>query len=473
MTSSILYGCPLSATVSTMNTNGTVSPRHMSETVHRKRGWMWLLVPKPFDLVISLLYISVPLLSILFGSDCSCALPSWWTSPLMIAIMLALLTIDRVEYWLYGETTPLRVAIILMVTRVLLIEAIAQLDGFRFSPFLYLIIPLLFSLYFSSLIGYISAGCVWIAYLVKIALKDGPDWLNTPMGLHDLIIFTLGLTFAMAMANAFLRERRSRSRTELLLSALEESHQQLKAYSTQVEELARIKERNRVARDIHDTLGHYLTVINVQLEKALAFREKKPQQADQAVVDAKRLASEALEDVRRSVGALRATEESIDLVPALQALIARMPHNQYDIVLTSEGSEERFSKSVLMTLYRVAQEGLTNVQKHAHAQQVHITLRFTADDAQLSVCDDGTGIDPPILHHVQQRRSSGEGGYGLQGLQERLELVGGHLKIESSPEKGTCIVAIVPKDSPHTTGNVSIPSTTPSTSVEDRVPPEW
>jgi signal transduction histidine kinase len=239
------------------------------------------------------------------------------------------------------------------------------------------------------------------------------------------------------------KEKASRARAEELLAELEVSHQQLKDYAGQVAELATTRERNRLARDIHDSLGHYLAVINVQLEKALAFRAKKPREADQAVSDAKQLASEALQDVRRSVSALRAAGELPELIPSLATLVERVRSDHCLVELHIEGSEDGFSKPGLLTLYRAAQEGLTNIQKHAGASHAWIELHFGEQEATLSLRDNGRGFDPLGQQHLQPGR---EGGYGLQGLQERLELVGGSLKVESVLGAGTSLRVTVPRD---------------------------
>lgn len=418
---------------------------HIPPTGSRRR-WTWWIVPKQFDLVTSLLYISVPLLSLYFASDgnCRCNQLTGWRSLLMITTVIVLLAIDRFEYYFYGERTPRNMAIVLLAARIGLIELVAQLDQFRFSPFLYLIVPLVASLYFGIGVGYAFMALAWIAFFAK-ELYFNPLWFQSSDHVHYLLIYTVGLVFAMTMANAFLTERCSRSSAERFLNELEESHRQLQAYSEQVAELATTKERNRLARDIHDTLGHYLTVINVQLEKALAFRDKNPREAELAVSDAKRFASEALRDVRRSVAALRNTGEDTHihaLLPSMADLVERMQSEQRQIELTIEGSEAGFSQQAQLALYRAVQEGLTNVQKHASATRVTVDLRYNKDEATLALSDNGRGFDPAILRHLRQGR---EGGYGLQGLQERLQLVGGSLEIESNPGRGTLLHVRVPK----------------------------
>ncbi|GAC1372457.1 MAG: hypothetical protein PVS3B1_29900 [Ktedonobacteraceae bacterium] len=426
--------------MSIMNTSpddNVAGPRRVGWT----RRWTWWIAPKQFDLVSSLLYISMPLLSTYFATENGCRPLTGWQMTLMWLTVLALLSIDRFEYHLYGEQTPRIMAIMLLAVRIVLVELIAQLDSFHFSPFLYLTVPLLASLYFGIRVGYVFMLLAWLAFFVKASLFV-PHWLQQSEHAHSLVIYTIGLIFAMTMAHAFLMERYSRSNAERFLQELEESHRQLQAYSEQVAELATTRERNRLARDIHDTLGHYLTVINVQLEKALAFREKHPQEAELAVSDAKRFASEALRDVRRSVSALRNIQEVQALVPSMAELVQRMRTEQRQVELSIEGSELGFSQQALLTLYHAAQEGLTNVQKHAEATRVTVTVRYNENEAILTLKDNGRGFNPAMLEELQQGR---EGGYGLQGLQERLQLVRGHLDIESRPGGGTFLSIRVPK----------------------------
>jgi len=415
-----------------------------TEQPYRRRGWTWWLIPRPFDLMSSLLYIGVlvPFLySFVTQTGYNPALTSWQVVLMIVAIML-LLAVDRLEYRLYGEETPPRAAIFMLAARIALIEVVTWLDKIQYSPFLYLIVPFLACLYFGEIVGYCLTILAWIAYFIE-HFHYNPHWLSNGTELHYLVLFTVGLVLVITIARVVNKEKASRARAEELLAELEVSHQQLKDYAGQVAELATTRERNRLARDIHDTLGHYLAVINVQLEKALAFRAKKPREADQAVSDAKQLASEALQDVRRSVSALRATGELPELIPSLATLVERVRSGHCLVELHIEGSEDGFSKPGLLTLYRAAQEGLTNIQKHAGASHAWIELHFGEQEATLSLRDNGRGFDPLGQQHLQPGR---EGGYGLQGLQERLELVGGSLKVESAPGAGTSLRVTVPRD---------------------------
>ncbi len=413
------------------------------ERLHQRQRWTVWLIAKPFDLVFTPLYLAVPFLYIYFSAYCGCDF-SWQKVVEMSAAILVSLCIERAEYWRYGEATPRTIAVLLLLARILLIEIVAELDHFVYSPFLYLLIPFTASLYFGSLVSYGLAGLAWVTYIAKETLYN-PVWFYHANGVHDMIIYTLGLIFAVTMANTVNKERASRASAERLLAELEVTHQQLKVSAEQATELATTKERNRLARDIHDSLGHYLTVINVQLEKALAFRGKKPGDADLAVSNAKQLASEALQEVRRSVATLRAQEDGFSLQHALCELIERMQRSHLNISLAMEGQEEAFSRRALIALYRAAQEGLTNIQKHANASQITVELHLGDQQATLRVCDNGRGFDLALLHQLQPGR---EGRYGLQGVQERLEQVRGSLQVESMPGSGTCLAASVPALAP-------------------------
>src|SRR6266700_6325748 len=273
------------------------STRRVSTQLRHRRTW-WLF-PKPFDIVSTALYLCVVgtyFSNMSWGCNCN-EIYDWWGIALIVCATVALLGIDRVEYWRYGEETPHRIAVFLLIARIVLIEVVAQIDYFHLSPFLYLIPPFLASLYFGNRVGNWLAGLGWIAYIVQHILHAGFSFITKSSEIRYLSVFTIGLIFIMTMARMVVTEKAIRARAEQLLAELEASHQQLRVYSEQVADLAATRERNRLARDIHDTLGHYLTVINVQLEKALAFRARKPAEADQAVGDAKRLANEALQDV--------------------------------------------------------------------------------------------------------------------------------------------------------------------------------
>ena len=423
---------------------------------HRQRRWLHWLIPRPFYLVSSALYLGVFLAFLIdfaMGRYLQCGCQPGWQGWLRFVVMTGAIAVffalDRLEYRLFGEETPLRAALVLFVTRVLVYEAVVWSDDYRYSLLLTLFLPLLGLWYFGSLIGVELAILACVDYAFH-QMAITPNWVSNPDNLQSDLVFLLALGFTLAVGQVLVREKASRMRSESLLAALEEAHQdleeahqQLRLYAGQVEELATAKERNRLAREIHDSLGHYLTIISVQLEKALSYRERNPEEEEQAVRDAKRLTSEALLDVRRSVSALRATNEAFALTPALHTLVERLRSAQHVVEIQIEGGEDGYSQQALMALFRVAQEGLTNIQKYARAASARMEVHFGEARATLCLSDDGLGFD---LAQLSTLRPGREGSYGLQGVRERLELVGGTVQVDSSPGQGTSLYATVPKD---------------------------
>lgn len=405
--------------------------------------WRQWLMPRSVDGIGLLLYLGV------LGVYSYYTLTGFYTAPhpvlRIIAVLMALLVLaalDRLEYLYYGDTLSWRQGALLMTARFILIWLVSLTDGLDSAEHDYFILLGIFSLFFLVGSSYSLAGLVWMVYLIgRVESKNKPQGITQEGDIVFHLVLFIGVFFIFYIAYLIRQERLSRMRAEKLLAELEDSHRQLQAYATQVGELATTEERNRLARDIHDSLGHYLTVINVQLEKALAFRERKPEEADQAVRDSKRLAREALQEVRRSVGALRSTSEPFSLASALTGLVNNIRSSQLAIELQIEGCEDSFSKQALLALYRAAQEGLTNIQKHAQASQALVRVQLAAEEASLYISDNGRGFDPAAPTTI-----NGNSHYGLRGVRERLDLIQGTLKLDSAPGQGTQLFITIPKN---------------------------
>ncbi len=356
-------------------------------------------------------------------------------------LLLLLLGVERFEHKRYQDGTPTPVAILLLVARMALFEGVVALDSSMVSLFLYPIIP--FNAYFS--LGGTASNLLSLVYLIVAGWRTWQidnTWYMSAGATSTLVAFVFVLIFLQVVAPVIKRDEQNRRRSEELLIDLRASHLKLQVYAAQVAELAASQERNRLARDIHDSLGHYLTVVNIQLEKALAYRERDPLEATQAIRDAKRAAAEALQDVRRSVSTLRDANEHFSLPAALQALVERMEGAPFTIALTITGDQMGYSRSVLMTLYRAAQEGLTNIQKYAQAKHVTLDVHLGEHLARLWLRDDGQGFDLERLEQPEEKRQ----GFGLQGIRERIELVSGQMSLRSKPQHGTELAITVPQN---------------------------
>ena len=209
--------------------------------------------------------------------------------------------------------------------------------------------------------------------------------------------------------------------------------------------LATIEERNRLAREIHDTLAQGLAAITLQLETADALAQARPQRAHEAIQRALSLARSNLEEARRSVMDLRAGPlQDHTLLEALAALATNdvgEPQDSLTVQFTYAPAT-RFPilpARVEVTLYRIAQEALANTRKHAQAHQAILSL--CADDHRvcLSIQDDGKGFDPDTV-----TQSIEQGHFGLAGMSERVRLLNGTICIQSETGEGTSIDIVVP-----------------------------
>lgn len=201
--------------------------------------------------------------------------------------------------------------------------------------------------------------------------------------------------------------------------------------------LGAVEERNRLAREIHDTLAQNLTATTLQLESAEALLDEQPEHAGDTVSRALSLTRSNLDEARRSVQDLRAAPlEGRPLAGALKVLAERWEEQSgVSARFKAVNGGHPLPPRVEVALYRIGGEALSNVSRHAGAQRATVRLTITPEQARLTVADDGGGFDPYALP---------EGRYGLVGLRERAESVGGDLKVESSPGEGTTVEAAVP-----------------------------
>lgn len=254
--------------------------------------------------------------------------------------------------------------------------------------------------------------------------------------LSDSGTMLAGFVFVAAFTHSAVTELIQRHQASILLAELNEAHAQLQQYVTQVEELAVARERNRMAREIHDTLGHYLTVINVQIETAQKLGTRNLARSQEALATAKRLASECLAEVRRSVAALRPTAlDDVTLPEAIGLLIDEFRQTGEIAIHVEVHETGSMPPAVEEVAYRVIQEALTNVHKHAGARNVWLRLEGAPSHISASVRDDGRGADADLSHH---------GGYGLTGMRERVEALGGRLEVHTAPGAGFRIAFQVP-----------------------------
>ena len=302
--------------------------------------------------------------------------------------------------------------------------------------------------------GWRLVGGVAVAIVTATAQAGGlpsanPGALSTYFILIAVNIVIAGIMIWFSLVGAEQGERRKQA-----LVALTEANQKLEAslqenaglhaqLLTQAREAGILDERQRMAREIHDTLAQGFTGIITQLEAAKRIRQH-PEQWQMHVDQAQRLARESLVEARRSVQALRPAPLDHSRLPEAIATTAQRWSETAAIPLTvgTIGEPLPLLAEIEVTLFRVAQEALTNVAKHAQASRVGVTLSYLDDLVLLDVRDDGVGF---CIDAVNANGASAEReGFGLSAMRQRVRQVAGTLTIESTPGEGTAINVSVP-----------------------------
>ena len=370
----------------------------------------------------------IALVGVLFDSG-------WNPSPLAIAVSLAIGVLYVLWGWHSDDLfdrfdSPWGTAVLFIVpiTLVLIVQIILGANGTWL-----LSLPIV-----SIAVERLRPIWRWPVYVSAILGLALPLWLitgNIGAAVAPTLMFIPGILFVVAFTEARLGEQRAREEAEELTIQLEKANHQLANYAVQAEELATIQERNRLAREIHDNLGHYLTVVNVQIEAARAVMAQEPERAQAALAKAQKLTKDGLTAVRQSVTALR--ESPIDnrtLIDAIDSLVQEVRSSGLVVEFEVLGERRSLDSQTKLTLYRVAQEGLTNVRKHAHASRVDVALDYSLPQTvRLSIKDNGVG----------KSAASGDG-FGLIGMRERVHQLGGRLEIESGAGKGFQLETAVP-----------------------------
>ena len=297
-------------------------------------------------------------------------------------------------------------------------------------PTLYLIVVMRGCFLFKSVGRWIVAGIVFVLFLgdqykyINRAMPDVPaEQIHFIMHIvAETLVFGLGVFFVLQLTNKVLSERQIKQKLAL-------ANEQLRTYAQKVEELATVQERNRIARDIHDSLGHALTSLNIQMQTAVRLWNKEPVQAHSFLTQAQSLGKIAMQEVRKSISTLREDVKEQPLEAKIETLVNDYRKGTGLSICTNICRCRSIPKPVAKAIYRIVQESLTNIFKYAEATEVQIQLKTTSKEFFISVEDNGKGFDP-------KQNSSG---FGLRGMEERVTAVNGELEIITSPGRGCCI----------------------------------
>lgn len=281
--------------------------------------------------------------------------------------------------------------------------------------------------YFGQMFGLLPIqavvpGTALVTFLTTLIIFD---WNITQIPLGATIGFSFQWLGGMAIflfIYGIIRTSRERAK---LIAKLEAAQKELELARQRDSELAALRERERLARDLHDSLGHSLVALSVQLEAIQRLYKVDPEKASAQVDELKNLTRASMDDLRRSLAGLRAPGlGERQLREALQSLsvdVAQRAHLAITCQIHDDANQ--LSPAHAETIWRVAQEALTNIERHAAARNVDVHLDIESQYTTLAVKDDGRGLPPDA--------ETQPGHYGLRGMRERVEGLGGALTLSS------------------------------------------
>jgi signal transduction histidine kinase len=283
-------------------------------------------------------------------------------------------------------------------------------------------------------------GPIVLVPLVAVAvlfLYGGGDLHRSalPYAAGDL----LGLVALLAVVYSLMTALKGRAARDRLIVELQDAQRQLRAAAARDVELAALRERNRLAREMHDSIGHALVLIAVKIEAAQRLQSVDPHRAEAQWEETKGLVRGTMGELRASLAGLRVPAlEDGGFTAALRDLAAATERDR-DLRVSVEIAEgaDCLPGPVADVLYRVTQESLANVARHARARHAGVRLSMTERDVTLDVDDDGVGLDAT--------NANAAGRYGIVGMRERVEAANGLLAIgPRSGTRGTRVHAVVP-----------------------------
>ncbi|OGO78717.1 MAG: histidine kinase [Clostridiales bacterium GWB2_37_7] len=204
---------------------------------------------------------------------------------------------------------------------------------------------------------------------------------------------------------------------------------------------AQEEERKRVAREIHDGPAQLMANLVIKTELCEKLVDKNPIQVKMELNSLKELARVSLKDVRKIIYDLRPMSlDDLGLIPTVQRFIANyIDETKQNVELLVFGEPSALAPIAELAVFRIIQESLNNIRKHAHAKYIHVKLEFIAESIKLIISDDGKGFDKGNV-----KSKDIDGGYGLLSMKERVDLLNGKLEVISTPGKGTKIFASIP-----------------------------
>lgn len=290
------------------------------------------------------------------------------------------------------------------------------------------------------MIGYLATKktAVWALPIFLILIPGLRFWSAENLFMFFIqyidifIFFGFGLNFNIII--------RSQQKAKRLLKEnvrqyeqIQEQNKVLEKYARQVEELTLVGERNRLARELHDSIGHHYTSVTVGLDAVSYMMDRAPEQAKQKIEQLAHVARQGLDEIRKNIHQIAPAEEDKPLSKHLEVIAKEFSnHTETEVQFTCLGDERPVSPSIKLAIIRCFQEAITNAKRHGHATKIVARCGFHSDRLELTIENNGL----PLTEHKP--------GFGLRGMEERLAELQGSLTIENSRDGEVRLTATIP-----------------------------
>jgi len=286
-------------------------------------------------------------------------------------------------------------------------------------------------------------GAIWLGLFFLLTAL--------PLGMIEGLFQGLTLALVYTAVNVFVgfytlatqRAQQARAQTQALTQEVQEANAQLQAYSTQLEQLAVTRERHRLARELHDSVTQTIFSMTLTTQSALLLLDRDPNQTRAQLDRLSQLSQSALAEMRVLISELRPEKVAEGgLVAALRRHLADHRVSESLAVTLEVEGDQLLSSAEEQGLFRIAQEALNNIVKHAQASQAHIRLHLVEPSWWMEIEDQGQGFD------LERARDSGH--VGLSSMGERAAEIGWNLRIVTTPGAGTCVRVEKPSEARQT-----------------------
>ena len=365
-------------------------------------------------------------------------IPAWYV---VLPVVIALFIENAVKIWALQRYTAKIICYVLDI--LLLLTVTIFTDGSLIST-LYMIILSEFYLEQPTLAGSIAMcvsgmGTFLITLAASSAFREGTINVTAIIAsaVNDLILITMHFL----IFNFTLQIYRKNREATAAMRELEKSNEKLQRAHEELKEVAVLEERQRIAKDIHDTVGHAITTIIMQTEAAKLALESNPEDARRMLYTANLQAKHALEELRESVHLLSGGKESATLSQMLEAIVQESTSGT-GIVIRTDIDDISLSDEKRRFLCNTLKEGISNGLRHGRATAFYFELKREENTVSFLLSDNGTGAELNTLNE----------GFGLSGMKARAQALGGTVELSAEPDEGFEIRISLPDDGPHAAG---------------------